>query len=206
MRGLAACVALVLAIGVDSLPLHAAGHRRIALFVDNSDVGSTALLQMRSALPAFVDSLPAEDEVLLVSTGRRAQTRVQPTLDRKKIKDSIAGLTPERGPTPLMDALIEVDGRFMRKGDFAPVFVILTGDGTESSATTDEKTFSGWLTSLPTRHAMVGAIVIKVKGSGVPEQVATAATQASGGYFTTIGSGAGLADKLAELARKITAP
>jgi len=50
------------------------------------------------------------------------------------------GLFSDGGATPLMDALMEVDDRFMRKvEDRWPVFVLVSGDGAESSAGANEK-------------------------------------------------------------------
>src|SRR4051794_31899845 len=56
---------------------------RIALFLDTSDAAAPALNHLRTATTAFLDALPPEDEVLLVTTGRQARVRVQPTTDRK---------------------------------------------------------------------------------------------------------------------------
>jgi hypothetical protein len=64
---------------------------RIALLVDTSAGTSAVLHQVRSSLVAFVDALPPDPELLLVSTGRRIQVRVQPTSDRKKLKDRSVG-------------------------------------------------------------------------------------------------------------------
>ncbi len=49
---------------------------RIALLLDTSDAAAPALSHMRAATTAFLDALPAEDEVLLVTTGRQLRVRV----------------------------------------------------------------------------------------------------------------------------------
>jgi hypothetical protein len=88
--------------GVPRVVTHAAPAKdsmRIALFLDTSDAAAAALNHMRTAALAFLDGLPPEDEVLLVTTGRQARVRVPPTTDRKKLKEAASGLFtdgPER--------------------------------------------------------------------------------------------------------------
>src|SRR5437762_1803943 len=80
-------------------------------------------------------TLPPEHEVMLISTGLQLRVRVQPTLDRKKLKDAAAGLFTDGGGTALMDSVLETDDRFLKKAEERwPVFVILTTDGREVSA------------------------------------------------------------------------
>ena len=57
----------------------AADPMRIALFLDTSDAAAPGLTHMRNAAIAFLDALPPEDEVLIVTTGRQARVPVPPT-------------------------------------------------------------------------------------------------------------------------------
>ena len=175
---------------------------RIAVLVDTSAGTRNELPQLRRGLTALLAAIPDDQEIALISTGRNVQTRVPPTLDRKKLQDSINALLPGDGPTPLMDAIVEIDERFMRHpGDRSPMFVIVTGDGSESSKV-DSVAFNRWLTLLPMRELVVHAIVLK-KGNGVPEVVASVMAQNTGGHFETVGTGAQLAIKLQSLGEQI---
>ena len=88
----------------------------------------------------MLDALPPEDEVILITTGRQMRVRVQPSTDRKKLKDTAAGLFTDGAGTVLMDGLLEIDERFYKKADDRwPVFVIFTSDGTEASTGSREK-------------------------------------------------------------------
>ncbi|HEY1911376.1 MAG TPA: VWA domain-containing protein, partial [Vicinamibacterales bacterium] len=109
-----AIVRLVLMVAVLTVgpALSASMPMRIALMVDTSAATSGSITLIREGVVAFLDALPPEHEVLLVSTGRRTQVRVPPTTDRKKLKDSARGLSNDNGPTPLIDGLLEIDGRF----------------------------------------------------------------------------------------------
>ncbi len=180
------------------------GAMRVALLVDTSEGVGTAIPQIRAAVLAFADALPPEHELMLVTTGRRTQVRVPPTTDRKKVKDSASGITSDHGATPLMDALVEVDERFMRKapGRWA-AFVVITGDGGESSISTDDRGFNQWLSGLSARQMSVDAIVLKFKGSGLPEAVASAAVRATNGRLDATTAVLALPDKLKAIAERL---
>jgi hypothetical protein len=177
---------------------------RIALLVDTSDGIGAAMPQIRAGVLAFADALPPEHELMLVTTGRRAQVRVQPTTDRKKIKDSAGGLTADHGPTPLMDAIVEIDERFMRKaGDRWPAFVIITGDGSESSVRSDDQAFNQWLATLARRSISFDAIVLKYSGNGLPEMIANAVTRATGGRVEVTTVAGSLPDRMKAIAERL---
>src|SRR5581483_9110779 len=63
------------------------GPIRILFLVDSSDAISKVINPWRSGLQALIDAAPDADEMALVSMGRQMRIRVQPTIDRKKVKD-----------------------------------------------------------------------------------------------------------------------
>jgi hypothetical protein len=180
---------------------------RVALLVDTSDAAGAALTDIRAGLLAFLDALPPEEEVLLVTTGRQLRVRVQPTADRTKLKKEAGGLFPDGAGTVLMDGLLEIDDRFMRKAeDRWPVFVMITSDGTESSAGAHEKEFNQWTVGLTTRGVSAHALVLKVaKAGGIPEIVAMNVTQNAGGHYDVINTSTSIPDKLKTLAAQLAA-
>ncbi|HYM24758.1 MAG TPA: VWA domain-containing protein [Vicinamibacterales bacterium] len=183
---------------------------RIAVFVDTSDAANAALNPIRSALTEFFDTLPPEHEAMLVSTGRQMRIRVQPTTDRKKLKDAASGLFMDGGGTQLMEGVLEVDDRFMKKAeDRWPVFVILTTDGAESSPLGRENEFNKWLQALAPRGLTVHAIVLKQTANqqdrrsgttGVPEILAMNMTQGSGGRYDYVNTATSVPEKMKNLA------
>src|SRR4051812_47073393 len=158
---------------------------RIALMLDTSDAAAPALTHMRAGAIAFLDALPPEDEVILITTGRQMRVRVPPSTDRKKLKETAAGLFTDGAGTVLMDGLLEIDDRFFKKADDRwPVIVLFTSDGTESSTGSREKEFMKWSPQLAPRGITVHAFVLKTpKGSGMPEIVAENLTNNSGGRY-----------------------
>jgi hypothetical protein len=200
-RAAASAVALML-IAVPA----AAAPMRVALLVDTSAGTSTAMVQIRAGVAAFLEALPPEHEVVLVTTGRHPQVRVPPTTDRSKLKGSAGGMLPDNGPTALMDALTEVDDRFMKKaGDRAPVFIILTGDGSENSKDVDEQGFNRWMAEIVRRGVAVSAVVLKTTGNGLPDVIASTLVKATHGHYTPLSNGGGIAETMTTLAAQIAA-
>jgi len=170
---------------------------RIALIIDTSDGAANALNHIRTGLAQFLDALPPEHEVMIVSTGRQVRVRIPPTTDRKKLGDVAKALFSDGGAEPLMDGLLEIDDRFLRKAeDRWPVFVIITGDGAESSAGANEKKFNDWLRVLPARGVSAHAVVMKFKGGGTPEIFANHVVETAGGLYEFINTSNSLPEKM----------
>jgi hypothetical protein len=182
------------------------GPMRVALLVDTSDGVGQAIPQLRAAVAAFADALPPEHELMLVTIGRHTAVRVQPTLDRQKVRDSSRGLTSDHGATALIDSLMEIDQRFMRNaGDRWSAFVVITGDGAESSIRTDDKGFNAWLTSVATRRISIDSIVLEYQANGMPDVVANATARASGGQVERTTMAGALPEKLKAIAERLGA-
>jgi hypothetical protein len=178
---------------------------RIALMVDTSDAAAPALTHMRTGVANFLDALPPEDEVILITTGRQARVRVPPTTDRRKLKETAAGLFTDGAGTVLMDGLLEIDDRFFKKADDRwPVFVIFTSDGTESSTGGREKEFLKWSPMLGARGFTVHAFVMKTpKGSGMPDIVVENLTKNTGGRYDVMNTTTALPDKMKALGEQL---
>jgi hypothetical protein len=185
--------------------MSAARAMRVAIFVDTSAATASAIVQIRAAASAFIDTLPPESEIVLVTTGRRTQVRVPPTTDKAKLKASTNGMLSENGPTALMDALVDVDERFMRKAaDRWPVFVILTGDGGENSKV-DEQEFNRWISEVARRGASANAIVLKASTLGLPGSIASVLTQATHGHYASMGLAGDISEAMTKLADQLSA-
>src|SRR3954463_6171900 len=178
---------------------------RIALMLDTSDAAATALTHMRAGAAAFLDALPPEDEVILITTGRQMRVRVQPTTDRRKLKDAAGALFTDGAGTVLMDGLLEIDDRFFKKGDDRwPVIVLFTSDGTEASTGSREKEFMKWSPQLAQRGITVHAFVLKTpKGSGMPEIVAENIANNSGGRYDVMNTTTALPEKMKALGEQL---
>jgi hypothetical protein len=181
---------------------------RIALVLDTSDGAANGLVHLRAGATAFLDALPPDDEVLIVTTGRQLRVRTQPTTDRKKLKDTASGIFTDGGATELMDSLLEIDDRFFKKAeDRWPVFVIFTSDGADTSSPGHEKRFNTWAAALGGRGVSVHAFVFKSApvSAGTPEIVANVLTQNTGGRFDMMNTTNALPEKMKVLGQQLAA-
>ena len=132
-----------------SAPDSAATQCAVLLLVDSSDTITKIVTPLRAALQALIDGVPAEDEIALVTMGRQLRIRVQPTTDRKRLKDEAGRLFSDGGGTVLLDSLLEANDRILSKAvDRQAAIVILTTDGPESSSSTREEQFNKFVTDL----------------------------------------------------------
>ena len=177
---------------------------RIAIFVDTSDGTANAITQIRAGLNGFVAALPADAEVMFITTGRQVGARAPATDDgpaqgARVCRRTISGW----GATPLRDALLEVDSRYFRKLENRwPVFV-MTGDSAESSAPANETPFNKWLTDSAERGIAAHAFALKYRGGGFPDLVAQHVAQTAGGHFDFMNTANGLSEKLKTLGERI---
>jgi len=180
---------------------------RIALMLDTSEAAAPSVTHLRSGLVLFLDALPPDDEVMLVTTGRQVRVRTPPTTDREKLKALAAGLFADGGSTRLMDGLLEVDERFFRKAEGRwPVFVLFTSDGSETSAGAREGEFTKWTLVLGPRGITAHALVLKSfkargvpEAIGIPEIVAENIAQNTGGVYEVMNTTTGLPDRMKAL-------
>jgi hypothetical protein len=174
---------------------------RVALLVDTSDAASPHLNNVRAGLQAFLDALPPEHEIALITTGRQLRVREQPTTDRKKLKTTAGQLFTDNGSgTVLLDSLLETLDRFLRKPeDRWGVFVVLTTDGDEGSSVTNDR-FQRFGRDLLDRASTVHAIVLSNRGDGLPTEVSVGLTQHTGGHYDAMAASNALPEKMKALA------
>jgi hypothetical protein len=192
---------------------------RIVFLVDSSDAISKVINPWRAGMQAFLDNVPAQDEITLVTMGRQLRIRVQPTMDRKKLKDEAGRVFSDGGGTVLLDALDEANSRLLMKAeDRSPVIVILTTDGSETSTSVREEGFNKLLAQLMARGAVVHAVVLGNGGTGttgiigaesgsagLQGVIALNLTGNTGGHLDSVNGATALADKMKGVAQLLAA-
>ena len=109
---------------------------RVTVFVDNGDGSQNALQHMREGLKLFVDAIPEEVEVALLTIGSQPRWVRRHTVDREELERGIDLITPDTGAASrFMDALIEEAGRLNddEEREYFPVIVMVATDGPEGS-------------------------------------------------------------------------
>lgn len=177
---------------------------RVAVLVDTGEAATPSLIHIRAGLAEFFDALPTKHEALLASTGQQLRVRVQPTFERKRLKDAAAGIFSDGGGTALIDSILEVDDRFMRKAeDRWPVFVVLTSDGAENSAGAHELAFNKWLGSVAARGITGHSLIVKTKGNGLTEIIANSVAENTGGQYIVVNTSNSVPEKMRALATRM---
>ena len=176
---------------------------RIALIVDSSENVGQLLNMFRPGLQSFLDALPEPTEVGLMTIGRQARMRVQPTADRKKLSDAIKGFFSDGGGTAALDGVIEGYDRILKKAENRwPLIVLVTTDGGAAGSTREDE-FERFLNMLQPTGVVAHAIVIALRGNGMPTVVAMDLTQATGGTYQVIAAATALPDRLKALGQRL---
>jgi hypothetical protein len=189
-RAVAAVVALaVIQPGPSALAQwRPGGQMRIILLIDSSNTIASMLPQFRSGLNAFLDDLPGEPEMALISTGGQLRIRQAPTSDREKVRAAANSFTSDGGGNAFLDSLLEADKRFLKSTpDRRPVFVILATDpgGTMGELRTDP--FNKFVKDFVARGGRAHALIVQGVSTGVTSRLAENLTGNTGGFFETIG-------------------
>ena len=177
---------------------------RVALIVDTGEIMGGPIGEVRQGLTGFVEGLPEGTEVGLISTGRQARVRMQPTSDRKKQRDATSGLFPDGAGNAIMDGLLEAQRTFFRKVDNRWfTIVVVTSDVGAGEIREDE--FNKFVSQMNETGVTVHGIVLSTRGGGTPTVVTLNATRGTGGRYEALAAFTALPAKLKELAAHLTA-
>jgi hypothetical protein len=184
------------------------GPMRIVVIVDSSAAVSPMLTQFRAGLNSFLDALPGNPEIAIVSTGGQLRIRVAPTSDRQKLHAAANRFAADGGPNTILDTLIEADKRFLKSAaDQRSVFVILTTDqGANSSTEVRMELYQKFLADFMARQGRTYAIVISGGISvGPTSQISVNLAHNTGGLYQIVPSANGLVAMMKTLAERIAA-
>lgn len=187
IRRVAVLMVIVLASATVSAQWRPGGKMRIVLLVDSSGAVGQMLTPMRAALNAFLDELPEDPEIALISTGGQIRIRVPPTSDRQKLHEGVDFFASDGGANAFIDTLIESDQRFLKNApDRRPVFVIVTTDGGNTTSSPRVDAYNKFAQDFVGRGGRAHAIVIRGVNSGITSTVIEHLVDSSGGHLETI--------------------
>jgi VWA domain-containing protein len=179
---------------------------RIVLMIDASGTAARFIPDFRTALNAFVEALPPEHEVVLVSVGDQLRVRMPPTTDRTRLKTAIANFSADGGGTVLVDSLLEADRRFLKNAaDRWPVFVVLTTAATITHGSVPVEEFNAFLHNFAVRAGSAHTIVVRgAQAGGLNSEVARVLAETAHGLFDQLAITNSLADRMKVIAARIT--
>ncbi|HTH26786.1 MAG TPA: hypothetical protein VL919_16820 [Vicinamibacterales bacterium] len=181
------------------------GPMRIVLLVDSSTPVGPMLNNFRTALNAFIDELPEEEEVVFVSSGGQIRVRTQPGTDRVKLRAEVSRFAAEGGANAFLDTMLEADKRFLKNvpaGQW-PAFVIVTTDRGENTREPNIKDYNNFMQDFLSRGGAAHAVIIAGKNVGsVTDMVANLVDNVAGMRHTIVAD-SNLPARLREIANRL---
>lgn len=177
------------------------GPIRIVLLVDSSTAVSQMLTQFRAGLNTFLDVLPGDPEIALITTGGQIRIRVPLTTDREKLHQAARSFASDGGANSFLDTMLEADRRFLKKNDDRrPVFVILMTDAGESRGDARVDEYNRWIDDFLKRGGRAHGIVIRGVNSGITTDILMNLTDNTGGFYDSLNIANSLSERMKALA------
>jgi hypothetical protein len=181
---------------------------RIALVVDSSGEMASLLNSLRAGLTTFLEKLPGEHELILISTGGQLRIRQPVTSDRQKLKAAVRLFASDGGANSLIETMIETDRRFLNAAPGQwPVMVIVTTDNGVTIAEPNIDRFNQFVRELVGRGGTAHAIVMHNRASSqrITTQFVLNVVENTGGFYDSMALANALPDKMTMLAEHIDA-
>ena len=202
----ALCGVLLLSLlGPHSTSLSAADPIRVVLLVDSSTNMATMLNEFRSGLAAFVDALPDDVEVTMVSTGGQLRLRVPATSDKRRLQEAAARFSSDGGANALLDTLLESDRRFLKPArDRRPIFVVVS---TDQPTQNDPPlyAYNDFVRDFVRRRGRAHAVVIRGTQTGLSSVILEHLTSNTDGLYTVMAVANSLSVRMKSIAAEIAA-
>ena len=182
---------------------------KLTVTVDNGPSSARAMADYRSGLKAFIQALPPDMEVTLISTAPQPRTIVKPTTDRAQLLKGTEAFAPESGSPRFTDALVEFSQRLQREAKdkkaapYLPVMVMVSTASNETRSYQPDDIQKA-VVYLMQRKAKVNAVIASTRAGAVQladkdltqqSSVAVPTTKSTGGRYETLA----LANRLATL-------
>ena len=158
---------------------------RIVILVDNSQTPLDPLPQIRRGLQQFVDALPPNHELMLVTTGGAMNIRVQPTRDYLEVHEAIGEINFMRcSGNALIGSVQEVFDRYLRTVERRfPMIVIVSTDGADFSQRVTDKSVNEMLQGLTKSGVLVNAVLLTSTGTSLIRNITLEMIKRTGGAY-----------------------
>ena len=200
-----AAVLVLCLTGMFSVTVRAADPLRVVLLVDSSANMATMLTEFRAGLRSFIQNIPDDVEVALISTGGQLRVRLAPTSDKVRMQEAASKFASDGGANSLLDTLLESDKRFLKSaGDRRPLFVVLTTDQ-PLLGEPPVYAYNAFVKDFLLRRGRAHGIVIRQTNSGLISQVVENLTSNTDGIFQVMVVSNSLASRMKEIAEQVAA-
>jgi hypothetical protein len=172
MRTVLSAAFLILAITLPMHPVRAQGAElgdpmRIVVLVDNSQIPIVDPLPfIRRGLQEFLNALPPNHELMLVTTGAQMNIRVEPTRDYLTVMQSALAIQVMRNSgNALISSVEEVYKRYLRGVERRfPMLVIVATEGRDLSPRVTNQSANALLRQLTDSGVRVNAVLLSPTG------------------------------------------
>jgi hypothetical protein len=200
-------VAAVAATALLSLPttVSAADPIRVVLLVDSSTNMNSMLTEFRAGITSFLDNIPDDVEVALISTGGQLRIRVQPTTDRQRLHQAAAGFASDGGANSFLDTLLESDQRLLKSArDRRPVIVAITTDQPSRGEPNFDQ-YNSFMRDFVRRRGRAHGVVIRGGQMGLASEILDNLTTNTDGLYQVLAVGNSLPARMKEIAEQVAA-
>lgn len=198
------CASVTLVAGLTGVVRADSTPMRIVLLVDSSSTMTPMLTNFRAALAAFVDAVPEDSELALISTGGQLRIRVPPTSDRERMRQAIAMFASDGGGNSILETLLESDRRFLKVApDKKPIFVILSTD-MPSRVEPDIDGYNRFMNDFVRRRGRAYGVIIRASTAlGTASEFVDNLTRNTGGTMEIVAVSNGLTNRLKLIAEAL---
>lgn len=173
------------------------GPMRIVILVDSSAGIAPYITHFRAALTNFLERMPGDPEMMLVSTGGQMRIRAQPTTDRAPLREAAAIFASDGGGNAFLDSLLEADKRFLKPATGKrPVFVIIMTDGGRTLGNQRIEEYNRFVQNFMDRGGRAHGIVIHGTNTGPTTDILSNLTENTNGFFDSLIIANGLPDRI----------
>ena len=158
---------------------------RLVIMVDNSQTPQDPLPQIRRGLQQFVNALPPNHELMLVTTGGTMNIRVQPTRDYLEVHEAIGEINFMRSSgNALIGSIQEVYDRYLRTVERRfPMIMIVSTDGADFSQRVTDKSVNEMLHGLTKSGVLVNAVLLTSTGTSLIRNITLEMIKRTGGAY-----------------------
>jgi hypothetical protein len=179
---------------------------RIVLMVDSSTPVGPLINDFKTALEAFVETLPPQHEVAFISSGGQIRVRTRPNDTRAKLRAEVARFASEGGANAFLDTLLEADQRFLKSApEQWPAFVIVTTDNGDGRSEPDVNAYNRFMNDFLSRGGAAHAVIIAGARTGSITDVTTNLVDNVGGIRQTLNTSNSLPARLKDIAARLDA-
>jgi len=159
---------------------------------------------VKTALTAFADTLPAHHEVAFISSGGQIRVRTRPNDPRDKLRAEMARFASEGSANAFLDTLLEADKRFLRTApEQWPVFVIVTTDNGDGRREPDIVAYNKFMNDFLARGGAAHAVILAGKQTGSVTDLVTNLVDNMGGLRQSLSTSNSLPARLKDIAERL---